>query len=129
LFKYSTPKSVVDAGCGIGTWLKICREKRGESIKGYDVSGMPDEQFFIDRNHVEIIDLEKPVTVNQTYDLALSVVVAEHIDPGVADRCLDYLKTLSEVNLFSAADPHKLSRRLSVKLMKLIGNLQDKGST
>jgi SAM-dependent methyltransferase len=108
LFRYYCPKSVVDVGCGLGTWLKVCREKGVKTIKGYDVNEMPADQFFIDRNLVEIIDLEKPVAVSQTYDLALSVEVAEHIDPGHTERYLDYLTALSDVILFSAANPHQL---------------------
>lgn len=107
-FNYYTPKSVVDVGCGLGTWLKVCREKGVETIKGYDVNEMPPEQFFIDRNLVEIIDLEKPVAVSHKYDLALSVEVAEHIHPEHAARYLDYLTELSDVILFSAANPHQL---------------------
>ena len=30
------PKSVADIGCGIGTWLKICREHGVEEILGVD---------------------------------------------------------------------------------------------
>jgi 2-polyprenyl-3-methyl-5-hydroxy-6-metoxy-1,4-benzoquinol methylase len=44
-FRYYTPKSVVDVGCGLGTWLKVCRGKGVESIKGYDVNELPSEQL------------------------------------------------------------------------------------
>src|ERR1039458_8900969 len=41
------PKSVADIGCGIGTWLKICREHGVEEILGVDGGHVDREQLLI----------------------------------------------------------------------------------
>src|ERR1700690_3409992 len=41
------PKSVADIGCGIGTWLKICREYGVEEVLGVDGSHVYREQLLI----------------------------------------------------------------------------------
>jgi len=48
-------------------------------------------------------DLESPVRLERTFDLAISMAVAEHLSPGRAPSFVDDLTGLTPVVLFSAA--------------------------
>ncbi|WP_054759483.1 methyltransferase domain-containing protein [Methylomonas koyamae] len=40
LWGFHTPRSVVDLGCGAGTWLKAAADLGAEKLVGYDASGI-----------------------------------------------------------------------------------------
>ena len=50
-------------------------------------------------------DLRKPVTIGRTFDLAVSVEVAEHLPPQRSEWFVEDLCRLAPVVLFSAAVP------------------------
>lgn len=99
------PKSVIDVGCGIGTWLSVFKEHGVQDILGIDGD-------YIDRQMLEIpeanfmpFDLRKPLLVDREYDLAVSLEVAEHLPEQDAEQFVDSLSRLAPVILFSAAIP------------------------
>jgi hypothetical protein len=50
-------------------------------------------------------DLESPIRLERTFDLAISMEVAEHLSPGRAPSFVDDLTGLAAVVLFSTAIP------------------------
>ena len=50
-------------------------------------------------------NLEHPVTLEQRYDLAMSLEVAEHLPEEAADTLVDSLCKVADVIIFSAAHP------------------------
>ena len=102
-------KSVVDVGCGAGTWLEQFKllNPAIERIYGYD-GGTPDaSQMRIPAESYQRIDLSEPPAPGSSgrYDLALSLEVAEHLPAEASARFVQFLTGLSDLIVFSAALP------------------------
>ena len=78
LFKHYNPKSIVDVGCGTGIWLKIAREMSAVSITGVDGTWLKQEMLLSDKIELITHDLEIPLPTLPTFDLAISLEVAEN---------------------------------------------------
>jgi len=105
LYRLFQPYSVVDLGCGRGTWLKVCCELGSMVAHGYDGSWNNQANMVDQRIHFIEADLDSPLPVSRKYDLAISVEVAEHLRPDCALAFVTSLSRLSDVVLFSAAVP------------------------
>jgi SAM-dependent methyltransferase len=98
-------QSVIDVGCGQGTWLAVFNECGVANVFGVDGE-------YIDRERLEISaecflahDLQQPLRLARQYDLAMSLEVAEHLPPESGDGLVASLVQLAPVVLFSAAAP------------------------
>ncbi len=102
--KYIHPKTIVDVGCGVGTWIKAW-ENHG--VEGYGIDGdyLDRKKLWFDEKRFSPTNLENPFTTNLRFDLAESLEVAEHLSPTRADGFVEDLTKLSDVILFSAAIP------------------------
>jgi SAM-dependent methyltransferase len=105
VFEYIKPQSVVDIGCGVGTWLDVCRQYSIEDVFGIDGNHVDPSLLQIPQNCFKKLDLIKPIDLGRTFDLAISLEVAEHLPETVADLFVTTLTSLSPVVLFSAAVP------------------------
>jgi hypothetical protein len=100
------PKSVVDFGCGIGTWLSSFKSMGVQEILGLDGSWVDKSNFVEDvLDDFQIADLEFPISLTRKYDLAISLEVAEHLSAESARIFVSSLISASDVVLFSAAIP------------------------
>lgn len=100
-------RSVCDVGCGVGTWLRAFREAGVQDIVGLD-------GYYVDKKLLEIpgsafheADLRRPLRLDRSFDIAMSIEVAEHL-PG--NRSISFVKDLTRlapVVLFSAAIPRQ----------------------
>jgi SAM-dependent methyltransferase len=105
--EYIAAKSVVDVGCGIGTWL-VEFQKRGVSdILGIDGEWVSAEQRKIPKEAFQAADLRSPLQVPRRFDLALCVEVAEHLEAQYAFSLVKSLTQLAPVVAFSAAIPYQ----------------------
>jgi len=107
LLSLITVKSVVDFGCGIGTWLSVFKTLGVDRIKGLDGFGGRTSQLQIDRDQFQEADLSKPIDLGQTYDLAMSLEVAEHLPFESSELFVETLCRHSDMILFSAAIPRQ----------------------
>lgn len=98
-------KSVVDLGCGIGTWLKAFEEQGVQDILGLDGDYIPRHLLRIPPHAFQACNLQDRVSVPRRYDLACSLEVAEHLPISCAERFVKDLISLSDLVLFSAAIP------------------------
>lgn len=105
LFEYIKPNSVIDVGCGTGTWLKVFKNLGVLEILGVDGNYIKKESLEIDKKYFILHDLSEPFVSNKKYDLAVSLEVAEHLPEQSADIFVDTLTSLSNTILFSAALP------------------------
>lgn len=97
------PASVIDIGCGIGTFL-IMFEKRGVSdILGIDGEWVNPDKLYISKEKFKVADLSKPLILNRKFDLVLCLEVAEHIEEDCADELIDSLIGCGDIIVFSAA--------------------------
>ena len=100
-------RSIVDVGCGVGTWLCVARGLGFRSIRGYDAPWMPLRHLVIPHEDFECVDLRiaPAITVERRYDVAVCLEVAEHLPVDSAGPLVGLLASLSDVVLFSAATP------------------------
>lgn len=97
-------ESAVDIGCGVGTWLKATNLN---DVLGIDGPWVNADKLVIPRSRFREHDFSKGFAVNvgRRFDLAMTLEVAEHIDPKNADTFVQLLTDLSDLVLFSAAIP------------------------
>lgn len=99
------PESVVDLGCGLGTWLKVWQERGASIILGVDGDYIDRAKLYIDHHNFLSHDLVTPLNLGRRFDLALSLEVAEHLPATKADSFITNLVDLADVIVFSAAVP------------------------
>ena len=100
--------SVIDLGCGIGAYLDGF-ESYGSIVKGIEFSYDSALPFIPDKikNEISFGDMSKPLNIyDYTFDLSISIEVAEHIDEDKSEIFVSNLtKYSNKYILFSAAPP------------------------
>lgn len=98
-------ESVIDVGCGTGTWLDVARTLGAVDVKGLEGLWLDLNQR--DSDDIEIVktDLEDTISDDRKYDLAICLEVAEHLSEPRAGYLVDDLCRLSDLVLFGAAIP------------------------
>lgn len=105
LLELFRPRSVVDLGCGLGTWLAAFGELGVEDRLGVDGDYVDLTRLEIPRSDFVVHDLSEAVALPRTFDLAVSLEVAEHLPEAAADTLVASLASLAPVVVFSAAIP------------------------
>jgi SAM-dependent methyltransferase len=101
------PRSMIDLGCGTGTWLAEFKRQGVTDVLGVDGPHIPFSQLEIGPNEFVAADLLQPLRLRSYFDLAISLEVAEHLGEEQADEFVDTLTRFAPVVLFSAAIPHQ----------------------
>jgi len=73
------PKSVVDVGCGTGTFLSVFRENGIEDILGIDGNYVDRNMLLIPKEYFLPQDITKSFKLGRRFDLVVSLEVAEHL--------------------------------------------------
>jgi len=100
-------RSVIDLGCGTGAWLAAFQAAGATDILGIDGPHVDPHLLRIPPENFLAVDLTEPVVVKRTFDLAISVEVAEHLPSARAESFVADLCGLADTVLFSAAIPHQ----------------------
>ena len=100
-------KSVVDLGCGLGTWLSVFHKAGITDIDGYDGDYVTREYLQIQQEAFHPVDLCTEIDFGRRYDLAMSLEVAEHLPPSQAAAFVRKLTSLADVVMFSSAFPYQ----------------------
>jgi SAM-dependent methyltransferase len=98
-------RSVVDVGCGDGSWLAVFRELGVDEILGVDGEYIDREILQIPQDCFQAVDLSKPFDLGRVFDLAISLEVAEHLPSESAPVFVESLTRAAPLVLFSAAIP------------------------
>jgi SAM-dependent methyltransferase len=107
ILQWVRPRSVVDVGCGQGTWLSVFREHGANDVCGVDGSYVDCARLEISSSDFVPHDLTQPLHLQKQYDLAASLEVAEHLPAECSQPFVDSLVRLAPVVLFSAAAPYQ----------------------
>jgi glycosyltransferase involved in cell wall biosynthesis/Flp pilus assembly protein TadD len=99
------PQSIVDVGCGVGSWLAVFRQHGIHDVLGVDGAYVDQKLLQIPREQFLAHDLSKPLRLGRQFDLAMSLEVAEHLPAESAATFIESLVGLAPVVLFSAAVP------------------------
>ncbi|WP_276748003.1 methyltransferase domain-containing protein [Chlorogloeopsis fritschii] len=105
LLELIQPYSVVDVGCGTGTWLSVFKEFGIEDCLGIDGDYIDTEKLQISPAEFLSFDLKKPLQINRKFDLVVSLETAQNLPIDCAKIFIDSLTNLGSVILFSAAIP------------------------
>lgn len=97
--------SVVDVGCGEGSWLAEFRRRGIEDVLGVDGHYVPADLLSIPTDAFVRSDLSRPFAIGRRFDLAMSLEVAEHLPAARASGFVADLCALSDRVMFSAAIP------------------------
>jgi len=105
--QYIQPRSVVDIGCGTSAWIKAATDIF--SIDPASALGVDGEYTrplhenlpyrFLYRNLADVVQ------ISNSFELAMSLEMAEHLPLTRASSFVDELCRMSTVGLFSAASP------------------------
>ena len=101
------PESVIDVGCGVGSWLAVFREHGIDDYLGVDGVYVDLDLLQIPPDKFRPHDLTRPLQLNRQFDLAVSLEVAEHLAAEHAAVFVASLVGLAPVVLFSAAVPYQ----------------------
>lgn len=107
LMGWFNPSSVIDVGCGLGTWLYIFQLHGVSDILGIDGPHLDTAMLLIDKDKVLLTNLEEEFGIDRKFNLALCLEVAEHLSDASADRFIKSLTKLSDIIIFSAAVPNQ----------------------
>jgi SAM-dependent methyltransferase len=99
------PLSVIDFGCGIGTWLSVFEENGVKDIVGVDGDYVDMRTLLIPTEGFIPLDIASPIRMDRTFDLVISLEVAEHLPHKLANTFVENLTRLGSLVLFSAAIP------------------------
>jgi len=98
--------AAVDFGCGIATWLSVLQRGLGVTeIQGFDGQWVNKDSLKIPQECFQFAELDKGVSLDKKYDLAISLEVAEHLPQRSADGLVTTLTKAADIILFSAAIP------------------------
>jgi predicted RNA methylase len=103
LVELFNPKSVIDIGCGIGTWLSVFKENGVSEILGVDGAYVDKKMLKISEASFKPHDLNTYLNIDRKFDIAICLEVAEHIKESSSDSLVQSLTNVSDTIIFGAA--------------------------
>jgi SAM-dependent methyltransferase len=99
------PASVLDVGCGTGAWLSVFQEHGVQRILGLDGVHINPDWLKISKSCFRAVDLSQDIELDERFDLAICLEVAEHLPPVSSEKLINLLVKAAPCVLFSAAIP------------------------
>jgi len=109
VFELLQPASLVDVGCGVGTWARAATDLGVPRVVGVDGGYALEAGLRIPPDSFVAADLAAAVPdLGGRFDIAISLEVAEHLPAGRSEGFVADLCALADVVVFSAAIPGQL---------------------
>jgi SAM-dependent methyltransferase len=99
------PGSLLDVGCGTGTWLRAATDLGVSDVLGIDGVEVTQEHLYVSKANIKYLDLSRPFDLGRRFDLALCLEVAEHLADESSSILVSSIVSHSNSILFSAACP------------------------
>ena len=96
-------RSLLDVGCGNGSWLKAAKDFGIPEVKGVD--GVLAKECFVDTREIVQHDFRKDFDLGRRFDAVLCLEVAEHLEMRYAETFIRTLTKHGDFIVFSAACP------------------------
>lgn len=104
IYQHIQFETLIDVGCGRGAWLSVFDTIGDVACFGMDGDYVASEQLMINPDNFITADLNEHLPIIQKkYDVALSLEVAEHLQPQRSQSFITDLCNLSDIVIFSAA--------------------------
>lgn len=98
-------ESVLDLGCGIGSWLRGFASGGRREVFGVEGERLEPQYLEVDPDLIVQADLSERLDLHRRFDLVICLEVAEHIPAEAAETLIDNCVRHADVVLFSAAIP------------------------
>jgi SAM-dependent methyltransferase len=105
VFQFMQPQSIIDIGCGTGTWLYAATQLGIEDVLGVDGYNVDKSKLLIPDDRFLSHDLRTDFKLNKKFDLAICLEVGEHLDEKNSDVLIKTIVEHADTVLFSAAIP------------------------
>jgi SAM-dependent methyltransferase len=99
------PRSLLDVGCGTGTWLKAAQGIGVPEVFGIDGVAVCEGDFLVPKKLFRLINLEHDWKLEQRFEVALCLEVAEHLSAETSPILVRSLVAHADMIFFSAACP------------------------
>ncbi len=99
------PGSLLDVGCGTGTWLRAALDMGIERVKGIDGVKLPPGDLHVEDSLIRQCDFREAWNISERFDVVLCLEVAEHLEAEHAFAFVQKLTACSDRIIFSAASP------------------------
>src|SRR5215469_10241866 len=107
LLSEGLPSSVLDVGCGTGTWLRAALKCGLEDVIGIDGVEIPIDSMLLPPRYFICANLTKPIDLGRQFGAVLCLEVAEHLPEDCAPTLVESLIRHSDCVIFSAACPNQ----------------------
>ncbi|RYE54578.1 MAG: class I SAM-dependent methyltransferase [Sphingobacteriales bacterium] len=105
VFKLAPVKSIIDIGCGTGSWLSASKKLGIKEVKGIDGIKVDESIFLLEEDEFILHNLKEPLLPGKRFDLCICLEVVEHLPGSAADNMIDIMTDHADLILFSAAIP------------------------
>jgi len=110
IFADGRPESVLDVGCGQGTWVRAALDYGISDVYGLDGVDIPASKLLFEPARFRRCDLTAQVDLGRKFGLVLCLEVAEHLDEAFAPMLVQTLIKHADRVLFSAACPQQIGQ-------------------
>jgi SAM-dependent methyltransferase len=101
------PESMLDVGCGTGTWMRAALDIGVRDVFGMDGIEVKGDDFAVEPSRRAIVDLTQAWRLERRFDVVLCLEVAEHLNEPAAPTLIDALVAHTDYVVFSAACPNQ----------------------
>src|SRR5262245_6689362 len=105
MFAEGRPASLLDVGCGTGTWLRAAMDLGIKDVCGIDGVNLGPSALPVPAEFIRLQDLTSAWSLRRRFDVVLCLEVAEHLPRNVAAVLVGSLAEHSHRIIFSAACP------------------------